>query len=67
MLVRQRRQKKLYPPINETGNLVTTDMEKAEGLNNFFLPQFSLAVALPRSLKSLNLNAGTGGMKFHPL
>lgn len=31
-----------------------------------FLSQFSLSAACPRSLKSMNLQAGTGGMKSHP-
>lgn len=47
--------------VNETGNLMTTDMEKAD---NLFL-QFSLAIAHPVSFKATNLKAGTRGMKSH--
>ncbi|GAB0206490.1 mitochondrial enolase superfamily member 1 [Grus japonensis] len=52
-LVRRGRLKKTYtaptpPPINERGDPVTTDMEKAEVLNDFF-PPFSLAIAVPTS------------------
>lgn len=69
MLVRQGRQKKLYRPINEMGNLVAIDVEKDEVLNNFpplLPPQFSLVIALPKSLQSLNLKAGTGAKKTYP-
>ncbi|KAK4811145.1 LOW QUALITY PROTEIN: hypothetical protein QYF61_019776 [Mycteria americana] len=57
----KRKIKENVPPlVNKTGELVTTDMEKAEVLNNF-LPQFSMVISLPTSLKPLNLRAGTGG------
>lgn len=44
-----------------------TKMEKAEVLNNVFRAQFSLVIALPKSLESLNLKVRTGGMKSCPL
>lgn len=47
--------------MNKTGELVTTDMEKAEVLS--FLLQFSMVISLLTSLKSLNLKAGTYGTK----
>ncbi|KAK4819765.1 hypothetical protein QYF61_011365, partial [Mycteria americana] len=40
----------LTPPVNKTGGLVTTDMEKAEELNKF-LPQFSMVISLFTLLK----------------
>lgn len=46
---------------------MTTKMEKAEILNDFFPFQLSLVVALPRSLESLNFKVGTGGTKSFPL
>ena len=53
------------PPINKTGDLVTTDVEKAEVLDDCF-PPFSPAVTVPTSLESLNPKAGTGGTKSLP-
>lgn len=47
--------------VNETGNLMTTDMEKADNL----FPRFSLAIAHSVSFKATNLKAGTRGMKSH--
>lgn len=46
---------------------MTTKMEKAEVLKNFFPAQFSLVIALRKSLESLSLKVGTGGMKSCPL
>lgn len=51
------------------GNLVATDVEKDEVLNNFPPApalSFHLTIALPKSLQSLNLKAGTGGKKTYP-
>lgn len=44
-----------------------TKMEKAEVVNNFFHAQFSLLIVLPKSLESLTVMVGTGGMKPCPL
>lgn len=41
--------------INKVGELVTTDMEKTEVLKKKKVPQSSLAITLPTSLKCLNL------------
>lgn len=54
------------PTMSETGHLATTDMEKAEIINNF-LSQSSLESPLTIPPKSQNLKAGTGRMKYCPL
>mgnify|MGYP001857012286 CR=1 FL=1 len=48
----QKRQatERIPPRINEKGEQVTTDMEKAEVLHEFFLPQLSLATRIPKFL-----------------
>lgn len=38
------------PFLNQTGELVTTNVEKAKWINNFCLPQFSIVLYLPTSL-----------------
>lgn len=50
------------PLVNETGNLMTTHMEKADNL----YPQFSQAIALPISFKTPNFKVRTRGIKSHP-
>lgn len=45
---------------------MTTKMEKAEILNEFFPFQLSLVVSLPRSLESLNLKVRDRGNKVLP-
>lgn len=49
--------------MNETGCLVTSDLENPEVLHLFF----SSAIALPYSLESLNLKVGNGRMKSNLL
>lgn len=58
---------RICSPNKRDGELVMTKMEKAEVLNSFFPAQFSLVIAIPKSLESLNLKVGTGGMKSCPL
>jgi len=67
MLCRKGRLKKMYsPPVNKTVEMVTTDMEKAEVLNNFFLPQFLMIIYFPITVKPLKLKTATGGRKPLP-
>jgi len=53
-------------PMSKTGNLISTDEKKAEGLKKF-LPQSSLATSLPTPIEWINGKMGTGGAKSLPL
>jgi len=58
---------------DKTGQLVTTDMGKAEVLNKLFASVFDnlssviSVISIPLCLKPLNLKAVTRGMKSLPL
>jgi len=64
---KRRIKENVSPVVKNTEEPVTTNMEKAEVLNNICLPQFSMVIFLPTSLKPQNFKAGTGGMKAPPL
>ena len=64
---RRRRAKESVPPlINEMGELASSDMEKAEVLINA-LPQSSLVVKIPMSVRTLNLEERVRGEDSVPL
>lgn len=54
----------MYLYLYKTGKLVTTNMEMDEVLDNCLLPELSIVASLPTSLKTLNLKASTGGIKY---
>jgi len=59
---RKGRLKKAFPPMNKNGDLVSTDKENAEVLNNF-LPQSSLATSLLGPPKSMDHKMGNRRVK----
>ena len=54
------------PPINEKGELITTNMEKAEVLNNFFASVFAASQASHVSQDPKPVGEGWGGSKVLP-
>ena len=67
-IAQKRKAKESFPLLmDEKGELVGTDMEKAEVLNNFFASVFTASLRFPTSLVSLKPQMRTGGAKSLPL